>query len=546
MGDKGKWEKRDGILLLALSAGLLGVSAFLCAGRDLWYDELFTMGLANRPLGGLISITAQDVHPPLYYMIVKFFLTVFGGLGIEQAAIAKLVSVLPFFLCLIYALTKVRRFFGMLSAGLFSFLILTMPQLADYTVEVRMYGWALFFVTAGMLHAYELVCAKEKSAGILPNALLAAVSQEKFAAGRREDKKNNWNWCIMTALLLAACYTHYFACVAACLVYVYLLLALWMERRLKKEGKAFFLSCLFCGGGYLPWLLLVVTRQVGQVKDSYWIQPLSWRSLGGCVKFLFLPFFTHKTLNIILAVLLFLCYAAFFVWFVFQGTKKRKEEPEKGRKAFFLIGCVGTLAGLVAFGFLASFLIRPIFVYRYMLPALGVFWLGFAVAVSDCFDKKYVVLPVLAFLLVIGLRNYRSFYGEEMWKKIQMDGAEEIFSRIGEDDIVVCNFDQVQAMAAYYLSNDSYLWYGQPEPLIREMYPECHGLVEGDFSDEAGIRALKKLLDEGKPVCFLGSGNARDEIIEKWENAGIGAEEMESAMVERYWFNLYEIFKKNE
>ena len=45
---------------------------------------------------------------------------------------------------MIYAITKVRKNFGMLTAGLFCFLLPAMPKLADYTVEVRMYGWALF------------------------------------------------------------------------------------------------------------------------------------------------------------------------------------------------------------------------------------------------------------------------------------------------------------------------------------------------------------------------------------------------------------------
>lgn len=545
MEHKKRWDEITGMALLALSAGLLGISAFLCAGSDLWYDEVFTMGLVQKPLGELVAITARDVHPPLYYIIVKLFLSVFCAAGIQPVMSARLVSVLPFFLCLVYALTKVRRMFGMFAAGLFGFLILTMPQLADYTVEVRMYGWALFFVTAGMLHACEVV---------------------------RSDKKKYssdvMNWCGMTGWLLAACYTHYFACVAACMVYLYLLAGLWQERRLKERGKAFLISSLFCGAGYLPWVLLVVTRQVAQVNENYWIQPLSWRSLGGCIKFLFQPFFNHQTLNVILAVLLFLCYAGLFIGTLYQSLKKilsesagpesakddlalkndlqMKRKQEEGRKVLFLTGCVGVLAGLVAFGFLVSFLIRPVFVYRYMLPAMGVFWLGFAVMVTGFLNRKYVVIPLLAFVLVIGLRNYRSFYGEEMWKKIQMDEAERVFSRIGEEDIVVCNFAQMQAVTAYYLPNDSYLWYGEPEPLIREMYPGCHELVEGEFSDGAGIRSLKKLLDSGKPVWFVGSGNARDEIIEKWEKAGIGAKEQETAMVERYWFNLYRIFYKNE
>ncbi|WP_160561684.1 hypothetical protein [Parablautia muri] len=594
MEHKKKWDEMLGILLLALSAGLLGVSAFLCAGSDLWYDEVFTMGLASRPFGELVSITARDVHPPLYYMLVKLLIAVPGKIGMHQAAAAKLVSVLPFFFCLLYAFLKVKKLFGMFTAGLFSFLILTMPQLADYTVEVRMYGWALFFVTAGMLHAYEWVSAgerKNEDASLSFGKAKIKACEKEFtqeAKGHRKKNVRYINWCAMTGLLLAACYTHYFACVAAGMVYLYLWIALWQEQRLKEEGKAFMLSGLLCGAGYLPWVLAVVTRQVGQVKENYWIQPLSWRSLGGCVKFLFQPFFSHKTLNIIIAVLLFSCYAALFVWSVFRGcggsrriglkdmvSRGKDFEGIKGynavrkglftqkdcgvqtdlwgkgelldrRKAFFSVGCAGVLAGLVAFGFLASFLIRPVFVYRYMLPALGVFWLGFAVMVSCYLNKKYMVMPLMAFLLVIGLRNYRAFYGEEMWKKIQMDGAEGVFSQIENEDIVVCNFDQVQAMAAYYLPNEIYLWYGEPEPLVCQMYPQSHGLVEGEFSDEAGIRKLRKLLDSGRRVWFMGSGNARDEIIEKWERAGIGADEQASAMVERYWFNLYKIFYENE
>ena len=127
------------------------------------------MGLANKSFGELISITARDVHPPLYYMIVKLFLMVsrMFGMNYPPVAVAKLASVLPFFFCLLYGATRVRRHFGLLAAGLFSFLILSMPQLGGYTVEVRMYGYGLFFVTAGMLHAYELAVREEGS----PNSM---------------------------------------------------------------------------------------------------------------------------------------------------------------------------------------------------------------------------------------------------------------------------------------------------------------------------------------------------------------------------------------
>lgn len=514
MEHKIKWDEIIGIICMAAAAALLGVSVYLCFSSDIWYDELFTMGLADQSCGKLISVTARDVHPPLYFLIVKFFLSISGTLtgSMHPVVAAKLVSVLPFFLCLLYALTKVRKHFGMMCAGIFSLFLLTMPRMADYTVEIRMYGYALFFILAAMLHAYELM---------------------------QVGKKRKWlDWTALTLYSLAACYTHYFACVAACMVYLYLLIGLCREHRLKQEGRQFLVSGLFCSAAYAPWLLMAVTRQVGQVKENYWIQPLGWRSLGGCVKFLFQPLFNSQRLNTVLAVLLFACYGGLLIGMIFKWMR----QEEKRGTAFFTAGCVCVLLGIVFFGFLASFLIRPVFVYRYMLPALGVFWLAFALLVSSLKEKKHLFIPLFLLLVVVGFRNYRAFYGEEMWKRVQMEQAKEVLSGMKAEDQLVFNFDQIQAVSSYYLPNQTYLWYGTPEELIREMYPHNHGLVEGAFSDEQGILALKELLEEGKPVWFLGSGNARDEIIEKWENAGIKVRECGSAMVERYWFNLYKIF----
>ena len=43
----------------------------LCFSSDIWYDELFTVGFVSQPVGRMISLAARDVHPPLYYLMVK-------------------------------------------------------------------------------------------------------------------------------------------------------------------------------------------------------------------------------------------------------------------------------------------------------------------------------------------------------------------------------------------------------------------------------------------------------------------------------------------
>lgn len=517
MKAKASWRDIAGIVLLAAGIVMLGVSVFLCFSNDIWYDELFTMGLAGQPLSELVAITAKDVHPPLYYMIVRLFLMAGEALGssADQVVIAKLVSVLPFFLCFCYAVTKIRKELGLFCAGLFFFFLLSMPQLAGYTVEVRMYGFALFFITAGMVHAYSLTkdC---------------------------EDKKNlRRHWIILTIYALAACYTHYFACVAACMIYGYLLLEAIVSHRLKQRIKPFLVSGLVCTAGYLPWLIMVVISQVENVKENYWIQPLSLRTLGGCVKFLFQPVLGKELWSILAALGLFLLYVVVLVGFWCRSLKRGGLEEK--RKAFFSMGCIMVPGGIILFGFVASILIRPIFVYRYMLPAVGVLWLAFSIAVSELKIDKRICIPLLVLLAFLGGRNYRSFYGEEMWKRVQMGQTKEAIAQIAPEDILVFNFDQTQGVVSYYLDNESYLWYGNPEELICRMYPQNKSLVEGEFDDQKGIGRLKELLESRQKVWFLGSGQAREEILQKWEAEGIKSEEMWDVLLERYWFKIYQL-----
>lgn len=513
-----KWDEKTGMVLLLIAIFMLAISVFLCFSSDIWYDELFTMGFSLESAKKTIALTAGDVHPPLYYLIVNLSLRLVPHNWEAQVIAAKLVSVLPFFLCLLYAGTKVRKHFGMLTAGLFGFLLVSMPQMAAYTVEIRMYGYALFFVTAAMLHGYELAEDNGETA------------QEKT------QKKNRRNWIALTLYALAACYTHYFACVAACMVYLYLLVMLLIRKKWKTGSRAFWLSGAVCTAGYLPWLLTVVINQVGKVKESYWIEPVSLRTLGGCVKFIFQPSFSNETLSALLAVIFFGLFIGLF------GLLLRKEMKSGGKEKkrfLFVTGCCFVLAGIVLFGILASLVLRPVFVYRYMLPAMGVFWLGFAILVTSLQAKRLMLLVIL-FLTVIGIRDYRAFYGEEMWKRVQMEQTIAALDKIEKEDLLIFNFDQVQGVAGAYLpDNVSYLWYGEPETLIREMYPSNKALVEGEFSDEAGIKRIREFLEAGNTVWFLGSGKAREEICEKWKKEGILAEEKDSVLLERYWFNLY-------
>ncbi|MBD5486429.1 MAG: hypothetical protein HDR18_13080 [Lachnospiraceae bacterium] len=562
-----------GYLFLGISVVMLLRSLMLCFSNDIWYDELFTVGMIEHSYGDLIAFTARDVHPPLYYCIVKIVLELCKLISAQANAvvIAKVVSVLPYFILFAYSVTFIRKRFGIFTGGLFMFCAIAMPQLSAYTVEVRMYSFALLFVTAAFLHAYGTITAGSATVG-------ARVHMQQIHAAA------------LVGYGLAAAYTQYFACVAVIMVYLYVLIVFLLEER--NRIKEWLLWAAISVAGYIPWLYALF-RQITTVRENYWILPLTWRSLGGCVKFVMKPAFTNGILSVILAVIMFVICALVFVYGASKvchyGIEKYKNAQNKSiidsagmiqtgiqmnghskehseaeieaqnrnqnedlhqsyveRFGFALAG-VGVLIGLVIFGFVASALLRPIFVYRYMIPALGCFWLGFAVMFNEMWEKNVLCKPVgervkLIFtaiticLLVIGLRDYRAFMGEEEYKILLMQQTGEALSAIAPDDIVIYNFDQVQAVTSYYLdaAMESYLWCGTPETLIQE--------IIRPYDTVEDVQAIKTWCEDGRRIWFIGSFNSREDIVAEWKADGLKVEETGSYFLERYWFNLYKIF----
>lgn len=567
MEKKAKYPGRDivGFMLLGASLIMLGRSMMLCFSNDIWYDELFTVGMVEHSYGELVRFTAADVHPPLYYCIVKLFVDLCKLIAPKVGTIipAKIVSVLPYVILLCYAVAFLRKRFGLFVGGMFLFCVTAMPQLPAYTVEVRMYGWAMLFVTAAFLHGYALLESYVNLEAISMDQKVGQQKRMRFLHG-----------AAFTVYGLAAAYTQYFACVAVVMVYLWLFLAfLFQDRRRIKEWLIYVAVSVIC---YVPWLF-ALAGQLGAVSENYWILPLTWRSLGGCVKFLMKPAFADDRVNTVLAVVFFVsCLGLWCRWMlklyhnrrVLKKNVERIEEiqrtdADETEEWFWLATAgIGVPVGLVAFGFAASFLIRPIFVYRYMIPALGCFWLGFALCLNEmlckpkaaaCADDGIrrgtifraagIFITMLA--VVIGLRDYRAFLGEEAYKIRLMAETEAALAMIGPQDSVLYNFDQVQAVTGYYLPETTarFLWQAEGEKLIQEITSPC-----GTVADVEEIRAMlgkkqEKERAEGddKGVWFIGSFNSREDIVEAWRRAGLAVEEMGSFLLERYWFNLYKI-----
>ena len=617
---------KNGCGVLFLFLGIL--SFFVCLlqafGQDIWFDEVFSVNFIQHSYKEIAALTGKDVHPPLYYWYLKLFHDI-GKVLVPAASsivLCKLASMLPFVGIFVYTLTAIRKNFGLHVAGLFWFLVMTMPQISNYTVEIRMYSLALFFITAAFVHSCELVRAfpaqgvseaertaepgvaagTEETAEPEATAGTEETAESGVAAGTEEAAepgeagaevtsgavlasgsvtgenglikgwKKNKHWLLFWVYGILTAYTQYYACVAVIAIYIavfifYAVMAhkgktektsckkTHIHKEQLKEQEAILTKApvkgwkaehtteqetgriagkcigkvLLCAGlsvlAYLPWLPFFFS-QVRTVSSSYWIQPLTWKSIFGCMKYIFLPVSYAVKKNYVLACVMILLFGAAFLY---SFLMKRKD----ARGRFFLLTGLWIAVFTTLIGFVCSILNRPIFVYRYLIPCLGAMWLVAAVVLWDFIEKNWGILLFVPFLLS-GYSNMQGFYGEENKKIAEMKATQSFLADFPKDAVVLCNFNHVQAVTACYLKDSNEIWlYGSnPEDLIAELLPQCRGLED--------TTELLQLVKE-RDVYFFGSFNSREELLKEWETEGIAYTEEGTYLLERYYFNVYHL-----
>lgn len=341
--------------------------------KSIWADEVFSVRLAQQSVRDIIALTARDVHPPLYYLLLKSGIYVGNQLiGLNIMYVSKLVSVLPYLLFLSVWGTAVRKEKGIYYSGITAFLVVSMPNFLNYGLEVRMYSWALLFVVMAYISSLRIV---------------------KYNLCR------DWFFLVISSILAA--YTHYFAAIAVSVIYIYLF---FMNLTKIKRWiiSVFITSILYC-----PWIL-VLFGQLKMVKESYWIQGITLADIKGFLYYAVAPPFGFFHVDEVEILLVGLVILISLIKFVFE-IKKKKDTTELMHA---LLGCIVT--GLtVFFGVIVSVFYRPVFISRYMFPSLGCFWLGIGGILFE-FKKKKFGKFILFLLIPSCMLNIVSFAKTEM------------------------------------------------------------------------------------------------------------------------------------
>jgi 4-amino-4-deoxy-L-arabinose transferase-like glycosyltransferase len=119
------------VLLLAFVLRFYKIDA-----QSLWYDEGNSARIAERSIQLIIEGSAGDIHPPLYYVLLKFWRAIFGDGETALRAFSTLCGVLT----VLFAYLIGRDLFNTQVGLLASFFVAVSPFAVYYSQEVRMYA----------------------------------------------------------------------------------------------------------------------------------------------------------------------------------------------------------------------------------------------------------------------------------------------------------------------------------------------------------------------------------------------------------------------
>ncbi|MCM1236114.1 MAG: glycosyltransferase family 39 protein [Ruminococcus flavefaciens] len=153
------------ILFLLIESAVILFLIIKISGTDaVDWDEAYTWWITTKnTIPEMIIATAADVHPPLYYLLVKAAMAVFG----KNIVVARMVSVAGAAATCLLVSTLVRKRFGVKAASLLLLVVGLGTQMIYYNVNVRMYSWMIFFVMAAGLSAYEIMIDGKAKSWIL-------------------------------------------------------------------------------------------------------------------------------------------------------------------------------------------------------------------------------------------------------------------------------------------------------------------------------------------------------------------------------------------
>ncbi len=361
----------------------IGIVAFVSrivflTKSDVWHDEGYSAMIINRPLSDILAITANDVHPPLYYLLLNFWQSIFGPSVVSLRGFSVLVGVAT--VILLYFL--LRKIFSEKIAVLGGIFAAIGPFLVRYSFEMRMYSLVALLAVAS---TYLLVLALDK-----------------------KTKNKLLHWIGYGLTIATGLYTQYFFIFILPTHFIYTLQKSQWDIKTILKNKGWWLGYAIAGGLFLLWLPTMI-NQMSRVQEKFWIPAVDASSIPKTISMfmiysdILVPIFGY---TLLLAIILLPYYMA---------KNKRVE--------------ISLVAGWLIFPIIGVFLLslsRSVYIDRYFTYSAPAFYALLAVIIGSLKlpQKKQWISPMLASfvfgLMLIGAFNISLVSTHQMGQAISV------------------------------------------------------------------------------------------------------------------------------
>jgi hypothetical protein len=527
MNEEGEIEELAPWLVVIITLIGGGLRVLLLAQKGMWLDETFSVWLANHSVADMLQWIARiDQHPPLYYLLLHYWIALKGDTPYYVRQLSALfgAGTIP----IIYLIGKRISGVGMgLAAAVF---LALSPFNIYFAQETRMYT-CLTFNAAVAIYALVRLLTDSRSARPIGGQFreylhawrtLGPVEPDtKGNFSYKDETRNQTGWrawifrhrwlpiqtietdlawvafIVFSAATLLSHNTAVFFPVATNLF----VLGLMLFQRLNKSGSQPAFQAPSFGnwvkaqiGIFLlwsPWLFAFI-NQASRVYQEFWIPKPSWDTVIHVLESFLNPSMSYLQGSQVMVM--WILYALVLCLGLLHYRKKISR---------FLF-----LATLFAVPFLGELIVsirRPIFWDRTLIWTTLPLCLALAAGIAQL-RFRFLIIGVVGILGTINLfsaGDYYRFFQKEDW----YTAAGYVANFAEEDDLVLFNSNFVEIPFDYYFKTYENLYhiqvekYGVPEDLFDS------GILEPKMTD-SDVPRLISLLRGHNRVWLVYSHNS--------------------------------------
>lgn len=397
----------SGILLRIINIG----------AESLTFDEIYSVRLAKMSLGGIITETSYDFHPPLYYFLLHFWTSVFGYGEIAVRMLSVVFGVLGIWAAYVFAKLIFDKKTGIFAAFLFSFSYMNILA----SQETRMYS---MLVLLSILSMYFLL--------------------------RMLSNRGNYVWIPYLATNILLLHTHVYSFfILAAEVFYFFSLSFYSKRRFMDNLIRFVSVQALTAMVFIPWFF-VLYRQFIVAQKYLWIPKASIFQIPEAL----IEYSGSLLMSLIMIPLLI--FSVFQISRVlkvnamgkfagnFEDIEFRLSLVNTGEAYFLFIW----MSLPVLIPFILSQFLSPIFLVKYTLASCAAFIFLAARGLNNI-TSRYLRLSLIVLIVIFSTYNMVNDWStrnKENWR----DAIRYLDENANSGDLVIFNSGGCRYMYDYY------------------------------------------------------------------------------------------------